>query len=81
MVGAFNDVAFKLQPGEISNLVETQFGYHIIRVTEKQPARIVPFDEVQPKIEQYLKDQSTRRSETQAFVNALRAKSKVEILI
>jgi peptidyl-prolyl cis-trans isomerase C len=80
MVGPFNDAAFSLKPGAISNLVETQFGYHIIRVDEKQPARTVPLEEARPKIEQDLQNLN-RETETQAFVKALRAKGKVEILI
>ena len=80
MVGPFNDVAFTLKPGATSDLVETQFGYHIIRVAEKQPARAVPLEEVRPKIEQYLQNQN-RETETDAFVKSLRTKGKVEILI
>ncbi len=80
MVGPFNDVAFSLKPGAIERLVETQFGYHIISVDEKQPARTVPLEEVRPKIEQYLQ-RSEPGNRDQAFVKALRAKGKVEILI
>ena len=80
MVGPFNDVAFSLKPGTTSDLVETQFGYHIIRVAEKQPGRTVPLEEVRPKLEQYLQGLN-RETQTAAFVKSLRAKGKVEILV
>ena len=80
MVGPFNDVAFKLKPGATSDLVETEFGYHIIRVAEKQPGRTVPLEEVRPKVEEYLENLN-KETETDAFVKSLRAKGKVEILI
>ena len=80
MVGPFNEVAFSLKPGATSDLVETQFGYHIIKVAEKQPERAVPLEEVRPQVEQFLQNQN-KESETEAFVKSLRAKGKVEILV
>jgi peptidyl-prolyl cis-trans isomerase C len=80
MVGPFNDVAFKLAPGTVSDLVETQFGFHIIKVTEKHEARTVSLDEVRPQLTQFIENQNRQR-ETQAFVAGLRAKGKIEILI
>jgi len=80
MVPEFNEVAFKLAPGKVSDLVETQFGFHIIKVVEKKTARTVPLDEVRPQLTQYIENQNRQR-ETQAFVAGLRAKGKIEILI
>ena len=80
MVPPFEQAAFALKPGEMSELVESQFGYHIIKVADKQTQRVVPLDEAKGQIEQYLSQQS-RQAETQAFVNTLKAKAKIEILI
>ncbi len=55
MVKPFEETAFDvLEPGEVSDLVETQFGYHIIKLEEKKSPEIQPFDQVQYEIQQKL---------------------------
>jgi len=49
-VPEFEKVAFSLQPGSISDLVKTQYGFHIIKVLEKETAHTKPFDEVKDSI-------------------------------
>jgi len=80
MVGPFDEVAFTLPPGQMSELVETTFGYHVIRVAEKQPSRTIPLDEIRPQLQQFLEGQN-REQQTQTFIESLKAKGKVEILI
>jgi peptidyl-prolyl cis-trans isomerase D len=55
MVPEFDKVAFSLQPGQISDLVKTQYGYHIIKLVDKKPATTKPFAEVRAQIEDQLK--------------------------
>ena len=80
MVPAFDQAAFALAPGQVSELVETQFGFHIIKATEKRPARVVPFVEAAGQIQQFL-EQEQRQQKGKALVEQLKSKGKVQIFI
>ncbi|MDD5300999.1 MAG: SurA N-terminal domain-containing protein [Gallionella sp.] len=57
MVKPFEEAAFALKPGEISGLVKSDFGYHIIKLVAVKPGRILPFDEVRAGIANKLRQQ------------------------
>jgi peptidyl-prolyl cis-trans isomerase C len=80
MVEPFQKAVDALQVGEISGIVETQFGYHIVKLTDKRPARTVPLAEASPQIGQFLLRRAQQQKANE-FLQSLRAKGKVEILI
>ncbi len=57
MVPEFDNAAFALKPGELSGIVTTAFGYHIIKVNEKENARVKPFEEVKNDLAAEIKKQ------------------------
>jgi peptidyl-prolyl cis-trans isomerase C len=80
MVPAFDQVAFALKPGDISDVVTTQFGYHVIKVAEKRAASMVPFEKVSERIKQYL-EQQQKQERARAFIDGVKSKSKIEVLV
>lgn len=62
MVKPFEDAAFGMKEGDISNVVESDFGFHIIRLTKIEPAQTKPFEEVRGEIEaDYKRQQATKK--------------------
>jgi len=80
MVPSFEKAAFALKPGEISPVIETQFGYHIIKVAEKKPAEATDFKDVKIQIDEYLKGQKVNEA-IQKYLADARKTAKIEILL
>jgi peptidyl-prolyl cis-trans isomerase C len=80
MVPEFDTVAFSLKTNEISGVITTQFGYHILQVTGRKPAQILPFDQVKEQLTDYLKQRKGGEI-TRTYVAELRSSAKVEVLL
>lgn len=61
MIKSFEDAAFSLKKGEISDIVETNLGYHIIKVNDIKEARLKPFKEAKDAIAKKLKDAGAKK--------------------
>ncbi len=77
MVPQFEQAAFAMKVGDVSDIVETQFGYHIIKLTNKQEAKTDSFADVKPKIVQYLKGRQMNQF-FETLRQEMKDKAKVE---
>ncbi len=76
MVKEFEDTAFGMDVGDVSGIVETQFGYHIIKVTGHQDESTVPFEDAKADIIAYM-DGQRKQQAVGAYIDSLRAEANI----
>jgi len=76
-VKSFEKAVFALEPGEVSDLVDTSFGYHLIKVTERKPEHLFAYEDVKDKLEKYLKSKKVNDIISK-YISKLKENAKIE---
>ncbi len=74
------EVAFSIPPGKVSDPVESEFGFHVLTVSEKKPATYTPYEKVRDFLLKYLQNERVQANVAE-HTRQLRAKAKIEILL
>jgi peptidyl-prolyl cis-trans isomerase C len=77
MVPEFEKAAYALNPGELSEPVRTQFGWHLIQLHERIPEKITPFEEISEKVVEYLTERKKDKV-FEDFLDGLKATATIE---
>ena len=77
MVKAFEDAAFAMEPGEISDIIRTEFGLHLIQLTDRSEGGILSFDDAREAIETFLRQEKEQEA-VSSYVQELKEKYTVE---
>ena len=80
MVPAFEKAAFSLQPGEISEVVETPFGVHFLKLEEREDAHLLPLDDVRQDLFEHISNEKMNK-EVEAEYQRLREQAEIKILM
>lgn len=77
MVKPFEDAAFGMKPNEVSGIVETQFGYHLIKVYDKKPAKILAYGEIKDLLAKRIRQEKTQQ-EAAKYIAELKKNAKIK---
>ena len=80
MVKPFSEAAFNLAPGNVSDIIETRFGYHLITVIDKKPESVISYENVKEKLRQRIKGKKVKEK-LDTYMEGLKDRSKVEIFM